>query len=66
MEEGHLEIPNFELVPVLRISKHPDQISTTSPSYQGVLFHKKLLFVIELPGFQVVRGAWVAPAGEVI
>ena len=66
MQDCHLEISNLKPVMASHISQHPDQISTTSPSYHGVLFHKNLLFVIELPGFQVVRGAWVAPAGEVI
>ena len=59
MQDCHLEISNLKPVMASHISQHPDQISTTSPSYHGVLFHKNLLFVIELPGFQVVRGAWV-------
>ena len=60
MEEGHLEIPNFEIVPVLRISKHPDQISTTSPSYHRVLFHRNLLLVIVLPGWGVRKRVGLA------
>ena len=39
VQDGHLKIPNFKLVPVFHISYHPDQISTASPSYDRVLFH---------------------------